>query len=189
MPISRPLLIALIAAVVAALGFFATQGSRQSTSASSPETVAAPPPAESPAKAKSEPAKSAPADKADLAKAARTTERAQRESAPAKPRVAGVPLPVQRALDARRQIVLFFYRPGAADDRATARGVAALRGKGGTVVITAPIGRLASYRGLVGELGITQAPAVVIVSKDRSARVVEGYVDPATLAQDVADAR
>ena len=56
-------------------------------------------------------------------------------------------------------------------------------------MFTDPIRRLARYRGLVGALGISQAPAIVIVGRDRRARVVEGYVDGASLAQDVADTR
>lgn len=181
MPISRPLLIALIAAVVAAVGFFATQGSRDSDGASAPEVVT-PAPAPAPAAKTDGPAKAegrAQAAKGD----------AKPAKAAAEPARAGVPAPVQRALDDRRTIVLFFYEPGSADDRATARGVAALRGQRNLAVLTAPIGQLARYRGVVGELGISQAPAVVIVRKDGTARVVEGYVDPATLAQDVADAR
>jgi len=164
MPISRPLLIALIAAVVAVVGFYATQGGRDATDAAAPVVPTTPPPAQD-----EQPAPKTKQPKAD------------------KP--AGVPPKVQRAINARKQVVLFFYKPGSADDRATARGVAALRGRRGVAVFMDPIGRLAKYRGLIGELGITQAPVVVIVNKDRTARVVEGFVDPATLAQDVADAR
>lgn len=171
MPISRPLLIALIAAVLAVVGFYATQSMRNSTDASAPviATTPAEPPATEPADV---PARKSPA--ADK---------------PSATRAAGVPAPVGRALDARKRIVLFFYKPGSADDRATARAVADLRGQRGLAVFTDPIGRLARYRGVIGELGISQAPAVVIVSRDRTARVIEGYVDPATLAQDVTDAR
>jgi hypothetical protein len=170
MPISRPLLIVLIAAVVAAVGFYATQGSRDSNGASAPEVVT-PAPAPAPAAKTDSPAK------------------AESKAGAAKPAKAGVPAQVQRAIDDRKTVVLFFYKSGSADDAATARGVAALRGQRNLAVFTAPIGQLARYRGVVGELGISQAPAVVIVRKDGTARVVEGYVDPGTLAQDVADAR
>jgi hypothetical protein len=168
MPISRPMLIVLVAAVVALVGFYATQGARQSSDdvsapvAQAPEVAATPPAAKAPAKPKAE------------RKRAGT---------------AGVPIAVERALDARKRVVLFFYKPGSADDRATGQAVDGLRGTRGLAVFTDPIGRLAKYRGLIGELGIAQAPAVVIVGKDRSARVIQGYVDPATLAQDVADTR
>jgi hypothetical protein len=226
MPISRPLLIALIAAVVAVVGFYATQSTRNSTDASAPVIATAPsePPAadgpdaaatrespgasnsaatrRSPAGAKSSAARKSSAtpesSAAHKSSATPKSSAAHKPSAARKPpaarnrpttRAAGVPAPVARALDARKRIVLFFYKPGSADDRATARAVAGLRGQRGLAVFTDPIGRLARYRGVIGELGISQAPAVVIVGRDRTARVIEGYVDPATLAQDVTDAR
>jgi hypothetical protein len=181
MPISRPLLIALVAAVVAAVGFYATQGSRDAAEEPAPVASTPAPPAEpaTPAEPK--------AEKRSRTEVASVTERAQRSRA-RREAAAGVPRQVQRALDARKLVVLFFYKPGSADDRATARGVAALRSRD-VAVFTDPVGRLSKYRKLIGQLGISQAPAVVIVRKDRTARVVQGYVDPATLAQDVADAR
>jgi len=184
MPISRPILIALIVAVVAAVGFYATQGSRNASDDSA--DVAVTPPAATPAPEAEAPAKSAKAD-APVAKADKQVERAERSRA-RREAADGIPLPVQRALDDRKLVILFFYKSGSADDQATARGVAALRGPR-VAVFSNPVGRLAKYRGLVGQLGISQAPAVVIIRKDRTARVVEGYIDPATLAQDVADAR
>jgi len=199
--ISRPLLIVLIAAVVALVGFYATQGARNASDSSeavAPVVPAEPAPESSPsadkakeptasvAKAdKSESAKPAKADKAD-AKAAAATVAARRR---ARAERLGMPLAVARALDARKTVVFFFRGSGSADERATARAVAGLRGDRGVVVFSDPIGRLGRYRAVVGDLGISQAPAVVIVDKSRSARVVQGYVDPATLAQDVADSR
>lgn len=196
MPISRPLLIALVAAIVAVFGFYATQSMRNSTDASAPVIPTAPaePPAGDAADAPAASKSGAPTTSSAARKPAATGKSAAARKPPAarkRPvtRAAGVPVPVARALDARKRIVLFFYKPGSADDRATARAVADLRGQRGLAVFTDPIGRLARYRGVIGELGISQAPAVVIVGKDRTARVIEGYVDPATLAQDVTDAR
>jgi hypothetical protein len=178
MPVSRPILIALIVAVVAAVGFYATRAGGDAAEVSAPVVEPAPAPSEQAER----PAKSSP----DAA--VKATDRAAR-SRRARGVAAGVPVPVQRAVDARKTVVLFFYKPWSADDRATARGVAALRSRPGVAVFTDPIGRLAKYRGLVGELGVSQAPAVVIVGRNRMARVIEGFIDPATLAQDVADAR
>jgi hypothetical protein len=133
------------------------------------------------------------ADKADGHKASRAAREAAAAKAAARRRARverlGMPIPVARALDARKTVVLFFRGSGSADERATARAVAGLRGDRGVVVFSDRIGRLGRYRAVVGELGISQAPAVVIVDRGRSARVVQGYVDPATLAQDVADSR
>jgi hypothetical protein len=183
MPISRPLLIVLVAAVFALAAFYGTQTSRNASDASddAPVVVAEPAPTEDRA------ASSTPTD----ARGGDRPRRLARKPEPAtrpKP-VAGVPAPVQRALARRDKVVIFFSAPRAADDRATARAVDALRGRAGVAVFADPIDKLARYRGLVGALGISQAPAIVIVGKDRKARVLEGYVDPATLAQDVADTR
>jgi hypothetical protein len=166
MAVSRPILIALVAAVVAVAGFYATQGARDSSETAAP--VAPVVPAETGPVAE----KRAPS--------ARRQSRAQR---------IGMPLEVARALRARRTVVLYFRGSPSADDRATARAVAGIRGQPGVTVVADRIGRLGRYRAVVGDLGIAQAPAVVIVGRGRAARVVEGYIDPTTLAQDVADAR
>jgi len=171
MPISRPLLIVLIGAVLALVGFYATQASRNSTGSTSAE-VAQP---------------SEPQPRAEKATRREAPEKQVGRSERAKE--AGVPLAVARALEARKTVVILLRGSGSADDRATGRAVAGLRGQRGVAVFTDRIGRLGRYSGVVGDLGISQAPAVVIVDRGRSARVVEGYIDPTTLAQDVADTR
>ena len=102
--------------------------------------------------------------------------------------VTGVPSPVGKALAAHRTVVLFFRQPGA-DDAATATAVRSARTVKGASVFAAPITKLAAYRGITAGLGVSQAPAVVIVGKSRQARLIEGYVDAATLRQQVKDAR
>jgi len=106
----------------------------------------------------------------------------------AAPAVTGVPPKVAAAMAAHRTVVLFFRQP-AADDDATAAAVGSVRGVKGASVFAAPISKLATYRGITSGLGVTQAPAIVIVGKSRQARVIEGYVDSATLRQQVKDAR
>jgi hypothetical protein len=175
MAISRPLQIVLAVAVLALVGFYATQGARQSTGDEAAE-IAAPPPASD----EDSVGETAKPQAAESVRAERRREAAQRR---------GMPLSVARALADRKIVVLFFAGAGSTDDRETGRAVAALRGQRGVAVFEDRIGRLGRYRAVVGELGISQAPAVVIVDRARSARVVEGYVDPPTLAQDVADAR
>lgn len=219
MPISRPLLIALVAAVLALAGFYATQGARSgSDSAGSAPVVPAEPaprPSSSADRAADKPTSVAKVDSAERARTAkpkaeeprvakpradraeaetgRTARKAAAAKAAARRRARverlGMPLPVAKALNARKTVVLHFRGSPSADERATARAVAGLRGRRGVAVFSDPIGRLGRYRAVVGELGIAQAPAVVIVDRGRSARVVQGYVDPATLAQDVADTR
>jgi hypothetical protein len=162
MPISRPLLIVLAATMLALVGFYATQGSRDASSGGDDAAEVAPP---------------APSSDTVRADAADTSKRR------------GMPLAVARALNSPKLVVLLLRGSDSADDRAAARAVAGLRGQRGLAVFSDRIGRLGRYRAVVGDLGISQAPAVVIVDRRRSARVVQGYIDPATLAQDVADAR
>lgn len=183
--ISRPILIALVLSVVAAVGFYATQGGDDATEAAAPvipTTAATDVGAEPPAGGDEAPGPRQHASADD-------DEQPSARKRPDGPSGSGIPAPVRRALGARKLVVLFFYERRAADDRATARAVAALRGQPNVAVFTDPIARIARYRGLIGELGISQAPAVVILGRGRTARVIEGYIDPATLAQDVADAR
>lgn len=201
MPISRPLLIVLVVAVLGLVGFYATQGARNASSGGESAEVAPPPapPAESSAhadassgpgqqraqpKAERSEIKETGRAKQDRAEAKRAAERRREQAAKR-----GMPLAVARALDGRKIVVLLFRGSDSADDRAAGRAVAALRGQRGVAVFSDRIGQLGDYRAVVGDLGISQAPAVVIVDRGRTARVVQGYVDPATLSQDVADAR
>jgi hypothetical protein len=102
----------------------------------------------------------------------------------------GLPADVARALGKRHIIVLFFFRPGAADDSATKRSVAAVRHAGRKVsVFSAPISKLNDYRRLISGLDISSAPATVVVGRDRNARVLEGFLDGGTLKQEVQDTK
>jgi hypothetical protein len=106
-----------------------------------------------------------------------------------KPRPAEVPAAVTRALARGQTVVLLFTDGRSADDRSTTRAVRALRGRaGGTKVFIDRLASLESYRSIVGQVGISQSPSIVIVREGR-AEVVEGFVDPETLLQQVLDAR
>jgi hypothetical protein len=180
MAVSRPILILLVAAVLALVGFYATQGSRDSADTGAPVAPEAPVPTAQKDVDGRQAVAPTPRKAASAKVAARRRAREER---------IGMPLTVARALRDRDTVVLYFRGSPSADDRAAARAVASLRGQRGVAVFADRIGRLGRYRAVVGELGIAQAPAVVIVGRGRSARVIEGYIDPTTLAQDVADAR
>jgi len=103
---------------------------------------------------------------------------------------AGLPVRVARALAAKKIVVVFFYQRRGADDAATAKAVKALNGRAArTRVFSAPIKDVERYRRVVQGLGVSQAPAVVIVDRRGKARLVEGYVDSESLLQQVRDAR
>jgi hypothetical protein len=169
MAIPRPILLALVAAalvllVAVTLGLGAGQrGDPSPGDAAGPEAAA--------------PATATPA-------APRATPRGTT-------RPPSLPEPVARALAARRVVVLLLADGRAADDAATIEAVRALerRPPAGVTVFRDELGRLARYRAILADLGVSQAPAVAIVGPDHRARLLQGYVDEGTLRQGVADAR
>jgi thioredoxin-like negative regulator of GroEL len=115
---------------------------------------------------------------------------------PAKPKqpklVAGPGLPsdVARALNADKVVVLFFYEPSASDDQATRAAIRAVRSAGGRVsLFQDTVAHISDYRRIVGTLGISQSPAMVVIDRRREARVFEGYLDSGSIRQTVRDAR
>ena len=179
MAVSRPVLLALVGAVLVAALFLATMGGRARTDDS------VPPPA---ATSENGPKTSGPAAtaKGRAPAAATATKAGEKRKAAA---AAGVPAAVLRALARKRTVVLFFRQRGSADDDATARAVAPLRGRLGLAVFSASISRLADYRAITDQAGVSQAPAAVVVGRSGRARLIEGFVDRDSLAQEVADAR
>lgn len=137
-----------------------------------------------------------PAAKAQAAKAEATTKPAGAQPKPdpaavarKKAAAAGLPASVAVALAQGKTVVLLLSDDKAADDRSTAEAVKSLKGKVPNVKIFSDrLSRLGSYRAIVGRVGVSQTPAVVIV-RGSKARVVEGYVDPETLRQQVIDAK
>jgi len=201
MAVSRPLLLALLGLVLATATLFAARGANQTAAdtASNPVVPAPTPVTPGPSRLAKDPAgAAAKRDKArdDNAKPGAKDARPARERdkparAPRKAEAAlpaGVPAEVGRALRDRQVVVLFFGQ-GGADDVATAEAVASLRGLKRVAVFRDGIQNLGKYAGVVSGLGVAQAPAVVIVGRQRRARLIEGFVDSGTLRQQVVDAR
>ena len=166
MTLSRPALVAIIGGVlivaVFALTRVAGQGGEEAGAAPAPAPA---PAAETPAPAAEEPAA---------------------RPAAAKPEERGVPAGLERAIAKGRVAVLAFTQDGGAEDDAVRDAVDSLRG---VPVFIDDVTNIAGYRKVVGQLELDRAPAVVIVRADGKAEVLEGYVDPGTLAQQVEDAR
>jgi hypothetical protein len=169
MAIPRPILLALVAAALVLLVPF-TLGLRAGPRGADPPGDAAAPEAARPA-----PARSA----------------APRGTTRPTTRPTSLPEPVARALAARQVVVLLLADRRAADDAATIESVRGLerRPPAGVAVFRDELGRLARYRTVLADLGVSQAPAVAIVGPDHRARLLQGYVDEGTLRQGVADAR
>ncbi|MET0206725.1 MAG: hypothetical protein ABWY97_07670 [Thermoleophilaceae bacterium] len=99
-------------------------------------------------------------------------------------------LKAERAVADHRKVVIFFGNPQGADDRAVSSAVRALdRETRDVVVLTDHVGNVDKYGSMVEDLGVSQTPAVVVIDRQGSARLLEGYIDAASLVQVVADAR
>jgi hypothetical protein len=121
-----------------------------------------------------------------------TTSKAAKPAKPQQPNVAagsGLPSDVARALNANKVVVLFFYEPAASDDQATRAAVRAVRKAGGGVsLFQDTVSRISDYRRVIGTLGISQSPAMVVIDRNRKAQLLEGYLDSGTIRQTVRDA-
>ena len=203
MVLPRPLILAIAGLALVLLSFVVVQRQRtvaDSVAAPDPITATAPAtPAADPPKVKPPASRErSPEGTRDKSPSRRPkTERPSRpapapEPAPARPAGDGVPAPVSRALADGRVIALLFTLEGAADDSATRSALRSLEagpGKGGVAVFTDSIANVGRYSRLVGGLGISQVPSVVIVDTKRQAQLLEGFVDSGTLRQYVADAK
>jgi hypothetical protein len=206
MAVPRPiLLLSVLGVALLAVTFYTVRGAReqsQNSEISKAVQIAQPqpvkrlkPPAKAPAsgnhKAAGAPHRSAPAaHKAVPAKPAPAKTAKPHPAAAAKHKDGGsklgLPADVARAIGQHKIVVVLFYQRGHADDDGTAKSVEAVRSNRVSVFKASPK-QLDSYSSLVGGLNLSSLPATVIVGRDRSARVVEGFVDSRTMAQEVAD--
>jgi len=99
------------------------------------------------------------------------------------------PRAVSRAVANRQRVVIFFRQPGGLDDAATDAAVVALRKRDSAVVFQDVITNVANYGQVVMSVGVTRAPSIVIIGSSGRARLLEGFIDPGALAQEVADTR
>jgi len=125
----------------------------------------------------------------DPAPASKNSAKDPKPAPPPEPRVDDVPRPVSAALADGKVVVVLFTEKRAADDQATASHFAALSQLGGGVrTFRAAISQIGRYAGIVAKLGVSQAPAVVIVRPDlRAVPPIEGYVETQYLIQRVKD--
>jgi hypothetical protein len=99
-------------------------------------------------------------------------------------------LKAERAVADNRKVVIFFKSPRALDDKAVADSVRSLdRRTDKVVVLNDDVRNVKRYGSLIEDLGVSQAPAIVIIGRSGKASLVEGYVDADSLVQVVADAR
>jgi hypothetical protein len=99
-------------------------------------------------------------------------------------------LKAERAVAQGRKVAIFFRNPRGLDDQAVDAAMRTLdRETKNVVVLTDHVGNVDEYGSMVEDLGVNQTPSVVVIDSRGSARLLEGYVDSASLVQVVADAR
>jgi hypothetical protein len=179
MAVPRPVLLALLGLALCAAAFMATRGAREPGG----DSVTAAPAAPAPVVHKSAPAKA----KAAVHKAVKPQPKPQAAPAhrSASQRTA---IKVTKALAQGDAVVFFFTRAGAADDTGTRQAVKSVLGRDHVMVVRAGLKDLTAFRPVLSGAGVTQVPAVVVAHAGKPARLLQGYVDPGTLRQTIADA-
>lgn len=178
----RPAIIVLIGVLLLAATFLITQAGDDGVSISTPAVET--------------PAVEDPAVPGETTAPGEETTPPAEEQPPAQPKEPaleagpGLPGDVARALNANKVVVLFFYEPSGSDDQATRAAVRAVRaaGGGGVSLFQDTVARISDYRRLVSSLAISQSPAMVVIDRDRKARLLEGYHDAGTIRQTIRDA-
>ena len=108
-----------------------------------------------------------------------------------------LPKVIVKALDQRKVFVVGVFDTKekrwarmARDDRAVRRELAKTnRYKGEVVATSSTLGKLSSLNAVIGDLGVTQTPSVVVVDRNRKAVVLTGFVERNAINQAIADAR
>ncbi|MEA2293118.1 MAG: hypothetical protein QOE86_757 [Solirubrobacteraceae bacterium] len=100
-----------------------------------------------------------------------------------------LPLDVAKAMADKKVLVMLFWNPKGADDRAVRQ---ALRGVGshhGAVAVhVAKVADIARYAMITRGVDVQQSPSVVVVDRKLRGDLLTGYVDRETIDQAVSDA-
>jgi hypothetical protein len=99
------------------------------------------------------------------------------------------PHKVARAVRNHQKVVILFRNPRGLDDQANTEAIRALRGQTKAKVFTDDIRSVDRFGPIVEEVGVNQAPSIVIIDRRGKAHLIEGYIDSRALAQEVADVR
>ena len=95
---------------------------------------------------------------------------------------------VLRWLDRGNVAVVAFYARGASDDKAVRGVLKRLNRRGGAVrVFAADIAQVGDYEAITRGVSVLQAPTTLVISPDRRARKLVGYLDRAEVQQRVDD--
>jgi predicted nucleotidyltransferase len=101
----------------------------------------------------------------------------------------GLPLRVLNALGERKVVVLLFWSPKAAEDKAVRKALTGIdRHKGKVLAHATHVKRIAAYGQITRGADVEQSPTVVVVDRNRKVETLVGFVDRTTIDQAVTDA-
>jgi hypothetical protein len=101
----------------------------------------------------------------------------------------GLPIRVLRALGERKVVVLLFWSPKAAEDKAVRKALTGVdRHKGKVLAHATHVKRIAAYQQITRGANVEQSPTVVVVDRNRKVETLVGYVDRVSIDQAVTDA-
>jgi hypothetical protein len=108
----------------------------------------------------------------------------------AKPAAAGgLPLRVLKAIGDHKVVVLLFWSPRSADDKAVRKALANIDRHNGKVVAHAThLKKIARYGQITRGANVEQSPTIVVVDRKMKVDTLVGYVDRVTIDQAVTDA-
>ena len=94
-----------------------------------------------------------------------------------------------QALGDRKVVVILFWQPRAAEDKAVRKALAGIDRHHKKVLAHAThIKRVASYQQITRGAEVEQSPTVVVIDRNRQVTSLVGYVDRQTIDQAVTDA-
>jgi hypothetical protein len=209
--VSKPVLIALAAVLVFVAAHFtilAPKSDSGSSSATAPgqaglqsavdKANTAVGTSKASATAHEQAAAAASGDSAAPATASKPSATATSKPAPAKPAAPAKPEPklaegdksgpILADLDAGKVVVALFYNEHGSDDNAALRAVrAADRHHGKVVVHSIPIDQVGDYDALTTGVQVLQAPTVLVIAPNHTARTIVGYTEVKEVDQMVSD--
>lgn len=101
----------------------------------------------------------------------------------------GLPLRVLHALADHKVVVLLFWAPKAAEDKAVRKALSGIdRHKNKVLAHATNVKRIAAYGQITRGADVEQSPTVVIIDRNRKVETLVGYVDRVTIDQAVTDA-
>jgi hypothetical protein len=101
----------------------------------------------------------------------------------------GLPVRVLHALADRKVVVLLFWSPKAAEDKAVRKALTGIDRHHNKVLAHAThVKRISNYTQITRGADVEQSPTVVVVDRNRKVETLVGFVDRATIDQAVTDA-